>query len=133
MDTQTMCHSPFKPESEVGRGRHRDFVAERLRRHEYHKVCNVPNMSARHPSTLSPTSSSVHNLLSVSTGEELLEKVVRDEEILNIDMVWEVVDWLSQAVQLTRDHDLEMEAVALSSLGKVYDQVSCDNYDSDGQ
>ena len=90
-------------------------------------------MSARHPSTLSPTSSSVHNLLSVSTGEELLEMVVLDEEILNIDMVWEVVDWLCQAAQLTRDRDLEMEAVALSSLGMVYDQVSCDNYDCDGQ
>ena len=136
MDIQTTWHSPFKPESEVGRGRHRDFVAERLqrqRRDEYHKVYTVPNMSARHPRTLSPTSSSVHNLLSVSIGEELLQMVVRDEEILNIDMVWDVVDWLCQATQLTRDRDLEMEAVALSSLGKLYDQVSCDNYDSDGQ
>ena len=43
-----------------------------------------------------------------------------------MDMVWEVVDWLCRAAQLTRDHDLEMEAMALSSLGKVYDKVSGD-------
>ena len=48
-----------------------------------------------------------------------------------MDMVWEVVDWLRQAVQLTRDRDIEMEALALSSLGKVYDKVSSDDYDND--
>lgn len=65
-------------------------------------------------------------MLCTSAGEELLDSVIQDEEILNIDMVWEVVDWLCRAAQLTRDHDLEMEAMALSSLGKVYDKVSGD-------
>lgn len=49
---------------------------------------------------------------------------MRDEESLNMDMVWEVVDWLRQASQLTRGQDLEMEAMALSDLGKVYHKVS---------
>lgn len=65
-------------------------------------------------------------MLCTSAGEELLDSVIQDEEILNIDVVWEVVDWLCRAAQLTRDHDLEMEAMALSSLGKVYDKVSGD-------
>ncbi|XP_070196958.1 uncharacterized protein [Littorina saxatilis] len=56
-------------------------------------------------------------------GEELLEYIIRDEEILNIDMVWEVVDCFSKAAMLTRDRDLELEAMALSDMGKVYDQV----------
>ena len=50
-----------------------------------------------------------------------------------MDMVWEVVDWLRQAVQLTRDRDIEMEALALSSLGKVYDKVSSDDDDNDAR
>ena len=65
-------------------------------------------------------------MLCTSAGEELLDSVIQDKEILNIDVVWKVVDWLCRAVQLTRDHDLEMEAMALSSLGKVYDKVSGD-------
>ncbi|KAK7108007.1 uncharacterized protein [Littorina saxatilis] len=56
-------------------------------------------------------------------GNELLDYVMRDEESLNMDMVWEVVDWLRQASQLTRGQDLEMEAMALSDLGKVYHKV----------
>ena len=65
-------------------------------------------------------------LLCTSAGEELLNSVMQDGEILNIDMVLEVVDWLRRAAELTRGRDLEMEAMALSSLGKVYDKVSGD-------
>ncbi|XP_046380640.2 uncharacterized protein LOC124151971 [Haliotis rufescens] len=57
------------------------------------------------------------------TGDELLSCVIRDEEVLNIDMVWEITDWYRTAIMLTRESDLEMEAIAHSRLGRVYDQV----------
>ncbi|XP_076453844.1 uncharacterized protein LOC143288991 isoform X2 [Babylonia areolata] len=56
-------------------------------------------------------------------GEALLSHVIRDEEVLNIDVIWEVVDSFRLAAQLTRDRDLEMEAMALSALGRVFDKI----------
>ncbi|XP_052057822.1 uncharacterized protein LOC127698399 [Mytilus californianus] len=57
-------------------------------------------------------------------GEELFRKLLMDEEKLNIDMVYEVIDWHKQAVLQTREiTEVEMEAIALSRIGKVYDKV----------
>ena len=52
-----------------------------------------------------------------------MEQVLKEEEDLNMDMVWAVVDWYKQAALLTRENDVELEAIALSRLGKVYDSV----------
>jgi hypothetical protein len=57
-------------------------------------------------------------------GEQMLDYVIVNEEITNIDMIWEIVDWFRQAAILTRGTDVELEAMALSRLGKVYDKVS---------
>ncbi|KAJ8305731.1 hypothetical protein KUTeg_016276 [Tegillarca granosa] len=57
------------------------------------------------------------------TGDDLLKMVLIDEETLNIEMVWDIIDWYRQAIVLTRDLDMEMEAIALSRLGVVYDKV----------
>lgn len=57
------------------------------------------------------------------TGDDLFEKIILDEDNLNIDMVWEVVDWYKQSVLLTREKDVEYEAIGHSRLGKVYDGV----------
>jgi hypothetical protein len=46
-----------------------------------------------------------------------------EEESLKMDLVWDVVDLFRNAALLTRGQDLELEAIALSNLGKVYDQV----------
>ncbi|XP_052812133.1 uncharacterized protein LOC128239523 isoform X2 [Mya arenaria] len=57
-------------------------------------------------------------------GDALFEKVLRDEESLNIDMVWEVIDWYKQACIRTRDiTEVELEAISLSRLGRVYGRV----------
>lgn len=57
-------------------------------------------------------------------GEELFRKLLMDEEKLNIDMVYEVIDWHTKAVLKTREiTEVEMEAIALSRIGKVYDKV----------
>lgn len=57
-------------------------------------------------------------------GEELFNKLLMDEENLNIDMVYEVIDWHKQAVLRTREiTEVEVEAIALSRIGRVYDKV----------
>ena len=58
-----------------------------------------------------------------STGDDLFSSVLCDEDNLNVDMVWEVVDWYKQAILLTREKDVEFEAIGHSRLGRVYDQV----------
>lgn len=35
-------------------------------------------------------------------GDGLFDKVIKDQETLNIDMVWEVIDWYKQATLRTR-------------------------------
>ena len=58
-----------------------------------------------------------------SLGDNLLDNVLNMQECLNMDMVWDVVDWYKQAIILTRENDVEMEAIALSRLGRVYDKI----------
>ena len=49
--------------------------------------------------------------------------MLREEESLNVNMIWEIVDWYKQAIILTREKDVEVEAIALSRLGRLYDRV----------
>ena len=45
------------------------------------------------------------------------------EEVLNIEMVWEIIDWYKDSILKVRDMDLKQEAISLSRIGKVYDKV----------
>ncbi|XP_061188601.1 uncharacterized protein LOC133196757 [Saccostrea echinata] len=64
------------------------------------------------------------SLQAISVGDQLYGKLLLDEEALNMDMVYEVIDWYKQAVVRTREvTEVEMEAVALSRLGRVYDKI----------
>ncbi|EDO35263.1 predicted protein [Nematostella vectensis] len=56
-------------------------------------------------------------------GNQLLEIAVKEEEELNMDLIWDVIDWFKQATIFARELDLEQEAIALSRLGYVYDQI----------
>ncbi|KAK3084872.1 hypothetical protein FSP39_020577 [Pinctada imbricata] len=56
-------------------------------------------------------------------GDSLFDKIKETEE-LNMDLVWDIIDWYKQAVVRTREvTEVEMEAIALSRLGRVYDKV----------
>ncbi|XP_013390038.1 uncharacterized protein LOC106158541 [Lingula anatina] len=57
------------------------------------------------------------------TADDLLENILMEQEELSYDMIWEVIDWYKQAILLSREHEVEMEAIALSRLGSVYDKV----------
>lgn len=60
----------------------------------------------------------------ISIGDDLYEKLIKEEESLNMDMAYEVIDWFKQAVIRTREvTEVEIEAIALSRLGRLYDQV----------
>lgn len=57
-------------------------------------------------------------------GDSLFDKVLLEEESLNIDMVWEVIDWYKQATLRTREiTEVELEAIAVSRIGRVYERV----------
>ncbi|PVD22212.1 hypothetical protein C0Q70_18018 [Pomacea canaliculata] len=56
-------------------------------------------------------------------GDAILKMITTGTENLDINMVWEVVDWYRNAALLTRERDLELEAMALSALGLVYAKV----------
>jgi len=61
-------------------------------------------------------------------GDELLDKYLKDEESLNMGMVWTVVDLYKEAVILTRENDPEAEAIALSRLGSIFDKIIKDKF-----
>ncbi|XP_057292718.1 uncharacterized protein LOC130621447 [Hydractinia symbiolongicarpus] len=56
-------------------------------------------------------------------ADDVLHSLLMDEENLSMDMVWKVVDLYKEAIILTREKDVEMEAIALSRLGNVYDKI----------
>ena len=58
-----------------------------------------------------------------SIGDGLLKVGVTEQEELNIDLVWDIIDWYRQAAILCRDKDLEQEAIAYSRMGRVYGKV----------
>ncbi|XP_060592614.1 uncharacterized protein LOC132747295 [Ruditapes philippinarum] len=63
------------------------------------------------------------SMQSRQTGDILLDKVLKEEETLNMDMIWEVMDWYKNAILRARDVDMKQEAIALYKIGIVYDKV----------
>ncbi|XP_033114247.1 uncharacterized protein LOC117114663 [Anneissia japonica] len=59
----------------------------------------------------------------LETGDSLKKKILTTEEDLNIDMVWEVLDWYKKAILLTREKNLELEAIAMCRMGIIYDSM----------
>lgn len=58
-----------------------------------------------------------------SQGDQLLEMALQEQEELDMTLVFEVIDWYKQAVVLSKEIDIEQEAIADSRLGVVYDKV----------
>ncbi len=52
----------------------------------------------------------------VLTGDSLLKRAVQDQETLNVDMIWEVIDWYKQAIVLTREKEVWTEQLAMTLL-----------------
>ena len=56
-------------------------------------------------------------------GDDLLKKTTEEMENLNLDMVWDVLDWYQTAIVLTRGNDVELEAEITCRIGYVYSKV----------
>ena len=68
-------------------------------------------------------SCSASSIQARSQGDELLELAMQGEENLDMDLIFDVIDWYKQAIVLAREIDLEQEAIGSSRLGVVYDKV----------
>ena len=66
---------------------------------------------------------SIQNGVWLCLGDDILHKILLIEEELNFEMVWKVVDSYMEAIILAREIDMEVEAIALSRLGSVYDKI----------
>ena len=58
-----------------------------------------------------------------SQGNQLLEVAYQEQEELDMILVFEVIDWYKQAVVLSKEIDIEQEALADSCLVVVCDKV----------
>ena len=56
-------------------------------------------------------------------AEDLYQTHIRSQESINFDFIWDLVDMFKQATLLVREQDLEQEAIGLSRLGKVFDEL----------
>ncbi|XP_065053598.1 uncharacterized protein LOC135682566 [Rhopilema esculentum] len=65
----------------------------------------------------------VESLQAMSIGDDLLEKYCKKDGAVDMTMAWEVLDWYKKAALATREIEVEMEAIALSRIGKLYDEV----------
>lgn len=72
----------------------------------------------------------IHRHVAIAEGtqqrlfaEKLLTEALQDDEALDIDKMWQIVDLFKQAELLTRELDLECEAMVCSSLARIFDKV----------
>ena len=52
-----------------------------------------------------------------AVGDQLLQRALKEDESLNMDLIWDIIDHYQYAVQLARNGDVEQEAIACSRLG----------------
>jgi hypothetical protein len=63
------------------------------------------------------------SMQALRTGDQVLEKALFDDEEVNMDLAMQAVDFYRSAVLLTRERDIEGEAIATSQLGRVFSDV----------
>lgn len=63
------------------------------------------------------------SLQAIDQGDTLLKIAVDENEFIIMDLLYDVIDWYKNAVILAREVEIEMEAIALSRLGYVYERV----------
>ncbi|XP_071805133.1 uncharacterized protein [Asterias amurensis] len=67
--------------------------------------------------------STAESLQARKCGEKMLAEMLENHEHLNMDVVWDIVDWFKQAYLKAAELDLEQEAAALSFLGLVNEKI----------
>ncbi|XP_060065099.1 uncharacterized protein LOC132545430 [Ylistrum balloti] len=60
----------------------------------------------------------------IAIGDNLFKQAIEQTDDVNMDMIWDVVDWYKVAVLRTRERtEKEQEAIATSRLGRLYEKV----------
>jgi hypothetical protein len=54
-------------------------------------------------------------------GDELWRKVMLEPDNIQMDLVWDAIDFYDQSIVLSKNKSLESEAIAHSHLGRVYE------------
>ncbi|XP_033125983.1 uncharacterized protein LOC117123991 [Anneissia japonica] len=99
------CHQPLEEARRCGRS---DRVMSEVRVLHEDVVMQTSVVEARQ---------------ALRTADDLKQNILMSEENLSIDMVWEVLDWYKKAILLTREKDVELEAIAMSRMGVIYDSI----------
>ena len=56
-------------------------------------------------------------------ADKMFDATINDAEDLNLSAIWQVIDFYTESIVLTRENDIEQEAMALSKLGVLYYKV----------
>eukprot|EP00898_Chlorokybus_atmophyticus_P004969 jgi/Chlat1/5473/Chrsp36S05454 len=96
------CHRPIECWQQVG---DEGDAVEEQRGDIYLLRCTAESMRARQQADI------------------MVEAALNGEDDLNVDMLWQAIDKYKEASLLTREHDVENEAIALSRLGRVFMKV----------
>ena len=56
-------------------------------------------------------------------ADQLLETYIYDVEDLDVNAIWQVIDYYTESVVLTRENDVEQEAISLTKIGILYHKV----------
>ena len=63
------------------------------------------------------------SMQSRDVADKLLHSTIHDAEQLDLIGVWQCIDFYKESILLTRENDVEQEAISMSRLGKVYHEV----------
>jgi hypothetical protein len=56
-------------------------------------------------------------------ADNMLQHLLQEEEFINFDKVWEVIDHFRAAIILSREQDVEQEAYSTAKMGVVFDKI----------
>lgn len=103
------CLQPLQRAGQLPGNRNLKIVHRReiedLQERAHLQICTCESMQAR------------------ATGDEILRKAVCENEELNMDLVYESLDFYRKAALLTREKDMESEAIATSRIGRVFSEI----------
>ncbi|KAK3715935.1 hypothetical protein QZH41_005274 [Actinostola sp. cb2023] len=100
------CYYPIEEAKRLsGKSEDEESEINVIQKDVYYTTCTAESIQAR------------------EMGSQLLDIAVKEEEVLDVEAIWDVIDWYTRAAILARELDLEQEAIALSRLGFVYNKV----------
>ncbi|XP_050406722.1 uncharacterized protein LOC126822039 [Patella vulgata] len=63
------------------------------------------------------------SLQALEVADDLFSQMISNEEEINFDIIWDIIDKYRRVIILTREKEIELEAIASSRIGKIYHKV----------